>query len=386
MRKHILVRNVSIFDAVTGTFGPRQDMLIEHGVVTKIGSGIPAEPGWEVVEEAGLMASAGWTDCHTHIEKFDPFLSYPSLGVTAAHDAGSFGAFNYEKMHNMICRLPFHATAYLYVGCWGMATSEHDELVTLENLKPEPFLEVASQYRGEIIGAKLRIDPRVNTDTRKTLRQAKELAVKAELPLIIHPSRCKDSLEDVLSVLGDGDVYTHTYSSIAPPLFDENGKVKQCAWDAMKRGVRFDMGHGSNNFSYDTVRRALQQDFVVETISTDMHLGNYRRPGMDLAGVMTKTIQAGMSVEDALKKVIVTPVKLLGLQDKQTAIEVGKQADITLFKILEEERSIPDSYGKEEVCKVQIQSVATIIGATLHRSLPAAFPHDHYWGSEEPKP
>lgn len=387
MKKHILVRNASIFDAYTGKFGPKTDILVVDGIVSKIEPGIQAQPCWEVVEGNDLRVSAGWTDAHTHIEGFDPFLTYPSIGCTAVHDAGGLGANDYHVMHEVIARLPFHVTSYLYVGCWGIARGDYDELVTLENLKPEPFLEVASQYKGEIIGAKIRIDPRVNSDTKKTLRQAKELAVKAELPLAVHPSRCTDSLEEILDVLGDGDVYTHVYSSVAPSLFDENGKIKQCVWDAEKRGVNFDIGHGSNNFSYDIVRRAFAQDFAACNISTDYHAGNFKRPGMDLAGVMTKTIHAGMSVEEALKRVIVAPVKMLGLKNKQTTIEIGKPADMTLFQVLDEPILLPDSIKVEELCEKQIRSVATVIGATVHRSKPLGFGGDNYWsvlGSAKP--
>ena len=379
MLTNILIRKVPIFDAFSGKYSTPQDILVSNGIVAEISPDIPAQAGWEIIQAPGLLASAGWTDCHTHLDDFDPFLTYPSLGATCIHDAGSYGAFTYERIHNVIARLPFPATTYLYVGCWGVTGNGHDELVTLDNLKPEPFYEVAQQYTGEIIGAKIRIDPRVNSDTKKTLRQAKDVAVHAGLPLIVHPSRCGDSLAEILDVLEKDDVYAHTYSPVAPTLFDEDGKIKQCAWDAMKRGVRFDLSHGSNNFSYDIARRAIAQGFLVETISTDMHSKNFTRPGISLPGVMTKAVHAGFTVEDALKRVITAPVGLLHIKGKQCSIEVGKPADITLYHVREEERDLPDSMGNIETCTTQIETAAVIIGPALHRAAGVGCQSVNYW-------
>lgn len=376
MLKTILIRSAAAFDPVSEVYAPETDILIENGYITRMEQGILPQPGWEVVEGKALKVSQGWTDCHTHLENFDPALSYPSLGVTRIHDAGSFGAFNYPTIHDVISRLPYPVTSYLYVGCYGVGERE---LLDLDNLKPEPFYEVAAQYPGEIVGAKIRIDPRVNCDTKKSLRMAKEVAVHAGLPLIVHPSRTKDSLEEILDVMEKGDVYAHTYSPVAPSLFDEAGRIKQCAWDAMKRGVRFDLSHGSNNFSYAIARKAMAQGFSVETVSTDLHLKNYNRPGISLAGVMTKAIQAGMPENDALRKVINPPLTLLGLPEKAPTPAVGQPADITIYQIIHEDTELPDSQGNPETCHVVIRDVATVIGQTLNRSRTMASPAQDWW-------
>lgn len=379
MVKNVLIRNVRIFDAATHAYTAPSDIAICNGIITAIAPNLPAQPGTEIVEGNNLCASTGWTDCHTHPNGFDPFLSYPALGVTRIHDAGSTGAYCYQEYHEAISRLPFPITTYLYVGCWGVVGNGHDELLNLDNLKAEPFCEVAAQYPEEIIGAKIRIDPRVNCDTKKSLRMAKDLAVKAGLPLVVHPSRCPDALEDVLDVMEKDDVYAHTYSPVAPSLFDENGRVKQCAWEAMKRGVRFDLSHGSNNFNYALARQAIAQGFVVETISTDLHTKNYNRPGIDLAGVMTKAIQAGIPVEDALEKVILAPQKLLHVPEKEPTLRVGQTADITVYTVTEEPIELPDSQGNVERCAIRVEDVATIYGSTVNRSIACAVLSDAWW-------
>ena len=379
MLKNILIRGVSVYDASEKKYSAVQDILITDGIVARMEPHIKADPSWEILEGDDLRASIGWTDCHTHLDGFDPFLSYPALGATAIHDAGSYGAYNYAQIHDVIARMPFPVTTYLYVGCWGVTGSGHDELITLENLKPEPFYEMAKEYAGEIVGAKIRIDPRVNSDTKLTLHQAKEVAVHAGLPLIVHPSRTKDSLKEVLDVLEKDDVYAHTYSPVAPSLFDEDGHIKKCAWDALKRGVRFDLSHGSNNFSYEIAKKAIEQGFMVETISTDMHLKNYDRPGISLSGVMTKAIHAGIPVNDALEKIIMAPARLLHTKERPATITVGMKADITVYTVSELAEELPDSMGNKEICRTQIKDVATIIGSALHRSIDKARTTDNYW-------
>ena len=375
MINQILIRNARSFDAADGTFSAPCDIRVENGRVAEISQNIAVKPGYEVLEGETLCVSTGWTDCHTHFGGLDPFLTYPGLGVTRVHEAGSFGAFTFERFHQINSRLPFPATAYLYVGCWGVANGE---LRTLDNLKEEPFLETARAFPDEILGAKIRIDPRVNCDTKKSLRMAKELAVKAELPLVVHPSRCTDSIEEILAVMDKDDVYAHTYSPVSPSIFDEHGKVKKAIWDAVERGVRFDLSHGSNNFGYDIARRAIQQGFAVETISTDLHLGNYTKPGIRLAGVVTKAIQAGIPLADALKKVILTPAALLHVPTKVSSVQVGQAADITVFTISQKDIELPDVVGKVETCKTVIQDVATVIGSSLNRSFKTAILCENY--------
>ena len=375
MINQILIRNARSFDAADGTFSAPCDIRVENGRGAEISQNIAVKPGYEVLEGENLCVSTGWTDCHTHFGGLDPFLTYPGLGVTRVHEAGSFGAFTFERFHQINSRLPFPATAYLYVGCWGVANGE---LRTLDNLKEEPFLETARAFPDEILGAKIRIDPRVNCDTKKSLRMAKELAVKAELPLVVHPSRCTDSIEEILAVMDKDDVYAHTYSPVSPSIFDEHGKVKKAIWDAVERGVRFDLSHGSNNFGYDIARRAIQQGFAVETISTDLHLGNYTKPGIRLAGVVTKAIQAGIPLADALKKVILTPAALLHVPTKVSSVQVGQAADITVFTISQKDIELPDVVGKVETCKTVIQDVATVIGSSLNRSFKTAILCENY--------
>ena len=95
MINNILIKNASIYHTETSTFSSPKDIQVTDGKITRIEENIKAEKNWELVEGEKLCISSGWTDCHTHLSGFDPFLTYPSLGCTRINDAGSFGAKNY---------------------------------------------------------------------------------------------------------------------------------------------------------------------------------------------------------------------------------------------------------------------------------------------------
>ena len=45
-------------------------------------------------------------------------------------------------------------------------------------------------------------------------------------------------------------------------------------WKARERGVIFDVGHGAGSFWFRNAVPAIQQGFIPDSISTDLHTGN----------------------------------------------------------------------------------------------------------------
>ena len=73
------------------------------------------------------------------------------------------------------------------------------------------------------------------------------------------------------------------------------------------RGVRFDVGHGMGSFSFSVARRALDQGFAPDTISTDLHACSQASPVVDLPTTITKFLHLGMPLEDCIARVTVAP-------------------------------------------------------------------------------
>ena len=94
---------------------------------------------------------------------------------------------------------------------------------------------------------------------------------------------------------------------------------------AVDRGVIVDIAHGRSSFSYDTCQKALDQGMPIHTISSDLHKGNIDRYVVSLARTMSKFRSLGLSLEDVIKAVTVTPANALNLTQRGFGtLEPGK--------------------------------------------------------------
>lgn len=375
--KSILLKNSRIMDVFTGVVTD-SDILIENGIVVKIAQDIKAGRDVEIIDVENAYISTGWIEAHTHISWFGnecslvPEMTYPADGITYVNDAGTEGPLNYAHVHEMMQTLSIKSSSYLYVALEG-TNPAGGELKSLDYLDEDKFKEVYEAYKDEIIGVKIRIDARVNYDILESLKRAKRLARELSLPLIIHPTRCTESLEKVLEYLDSGDVFAHTYSALAPCILNGKGIVKDCVREARKRGVWFDLSHGSSNFSFDIARKAMDQDFVVDTISTDLHTANIHSPVRSITDTMSKMLYLGLPIETIINKVTVAPANMLGLKDKSLVIKEGDMADITAFRIEYGDFLFSDSYGNIVHSKQRVSNVVTIYGENVFLPRKAIF-------------
>ena len=95
-----------------------------------------------------------------------------------------------------------------------------------------------------------------------------------------------------------GDISTHMYKA-AIPMLDERG-VLPYLFEARKRGVLFDVGHGSGSFTWRVARAALAQGFPPDTISSDIHTYNHAGPVHDLPRTLSKLLHLGMPLHDVI--------------------------------------------------------------------------------------
>ena len=86
-------------------------------------------------------------------------------------------------------------------------------------------------------------------------------------------------------MLTKGDVVTHSFRGGEGGILDAKGRVLGEVRAAVERGVHLDVGHGAGSFSFDTAEKALEQELLPGTISSDLHQYNVNgpvvRPGHD---------------------------------------------------------------------------------------------------------
>lgn len=365
-----LIKHAKIFMPASGSWNT-QDIQIQQGHIAKIAEYLPSQGDTVVIDASGKYVSAGWVDAHVHTYECqgaigvdcDQFLSQ---GVTYIVDAGTAGPGNFEDYlahDNKNKKIP--QKAYLNLAYMGVV-KPYGELTDLTRVDLDACQRMIEKHPEDIIGVKLRIDPRVCREPKKAMELIHELSLRTGKPVIVHASRTELSMETILSFMKKGDVFAHSFADKLPELLDNNGKVKECVWEARKRGVFFDLSHGKSNFSYEVAQKAFDQGFLPDAISTDLHQGS-----MDVVKslplTMSKMMACGLSLEKVLRLVTADAVHMLQVTDKDTEIKEGAKADLTIFQVEKGKVSFTDSDGNVFTGNALIRPYCTILDETIYQ-------------------
>jgi dihydroorotase len=114
--------------------------------------------------------------------------------------------------------------------------------------------------------------------------------------------------------------------------------------EARKKGVFFDVGHGSGSFSWETARKAFELSFFPDTISTDLHRFSVSRWAIDMPTTMSKFLHIGMSLEEVILKSTWAPAKVINRDNDLGTLRKGTVADLFVFDIEEGEFYFEDTH------------------------------------------
>jgi dihydroorotase len=166
------------------------------------------------------------------------------------------------------------------------------------------------------------------------IERALEAGRLAGVPIIVdfgefRPERPFEEL--VTRRLRPGDIYTHTYLKDLPML-DAEGKVRPYLFEAQKRGVLFDVGHGGGSFWWKQAVPATRQGFWPDSISTDLHTGSMNAGMKDIVNVMSKFLNLGMPLDEVVRKTTWNPAHTIR-HEELGHLSVGARADIAVLRI-----------------------------------------------------
>jgi dihydroorotase len=158
------------------------------------------------------------------------------------------------------------------------------------------------------------------------------------LPLYVHigdlvgkpPETFTDQILDLLEA---GDFVTHCFNANPGNLLGKDGRVLPQALAAQERGVRYDVGFGSFNFSYAIAEQLLAEGIVPTTISSDLQQSNVTGPVYSLMHVMSAMLPLGYSLADVLRMVTISPAEHLGLAHRIGSLRPGMPGDVTVFAV-----------------------------------------------------
>ena len=141
-------------------------------------------------------------------------------------------------------------------------------------------------------------------------------------------------------------------------------------------GAIVDVGHGGGSYDFTVCEPAMQQGFVPDTISSDIHSVSINSPGYPtLPWVMSKFLALGMSLEDVVAKATGEPARIIGRVPGLGTLQVGAPADLSIFDLVQGPVEFVDTRGNKRAGTQKLVPVLTVRAGRPfgHPPLPTPF-------------
>jgi len=351
------------------------DVAIAGGKIARVAPNIPASEARRVVDCSGLYVTAGLLDIHVHVYAGTGMRGaysgdnsvYPDghtfrSGVTTVVDAGSSGWRNFPDFKDrVIDRARTRVLALLNIVGRGMGGGPIEQ--NTEDMDAEATAKRAREFPQVVVGIKT---AHYAGPEWVAVERAVEAGKLANLPVMVdfgqfRPERPFQEL--VLRKLRPGDMYTHLYHR-SVPMLDENNKVLPYLFEARKRGVLFDVGHGGGSFLFRQAVPAVQQSWIPDSISTDLHIGSMNAGMKDMLNVMSKFLNMGMSLEEVVKRSTLHPANQMKRPDLGHLSE-GAEADLAVLRVRKGEFGFVDIYGARMSGTQKLEAELTVRGGRV---------------------
>lgn len=378
-RYDLLVKGGRLVDPAQGISAAR-DIAVAGGKIARITESIDAGEARQVLDARGKIVTPGLIDIHVHVYDGVAPLGIPAdpnciaKGVTTAVDAGSAGAHTFPGFRRYVIeRVETRVFALLNISVIGQSTlspdNPHGELLDLRYANPNLTARTIERHRDVIVGVKIRLTRNIAGDhDLAALKLAREAADAAGLPLMVHIGGSYSPLRDILAMLKKGDVVTHCFRAGDGGILDNSGRVLPEVRSAVSRGVHLDVGHGAGSFSFETAERALKQDVLPGTISSDVHQYNVHGPVFDLATTLSKFLHLGLTLEQVIARATVNPAAVFRFPHSPGSLRPGAEADIAVFDLREGDFPLVDAQGAQRIGHHKLFPVATVKSGRLYGS------------------
>ena len=331
-----------------------RDVAIFQGKIAAVEKNIPADQAGKVVDVSKLYVTPGLIDIHYHVGHggaplnwFAPDARVHALplgipadfalqsGVTTIVDAGTSGAETFlQEKEEVIDRAKVRVLAFLNIVANGMSGGLEQ---SLDQMDSKLCADTIKKYPDLIVGVKsAHYWTKEAWDAEHVpwaaVDRAIECATVANVPLMVdfwpRPERTYEDL--ILKKMRPGDIHTHVFAQQFPIILAD-GKLNPAIRDARARGVIFDVGHGAGSFWFRNAVPASKQGFVPDSISTDLHIGDYTTVSMN--NVMSKFLALGVPLVDVIRRSTVNPASEIHRSELGT-LSIGKDADIAVLDLM----------------------------------------------------
>jgi len=331
-----------------------RDVAVANGRIAAVETNIPASKAKRAIDVRALYVTPGLVDIHVHVfagscavgEHTGELGVYPDgftlrSGVTTVVDAGSSGWRGLPEFYEHVAKRS-RTRVYAFLNIVGRGMSGTPEQNPAE-MDPAAAADCARRYKDFVVGIKTAHYTGPEWVAVEKSIQAAELA---GLPVMVDFGEfvsARPFAELVTKKMRPGDMYTHLYLERVP-MFDANGKVAPYLWEARKRGVLFDLGHGGGSFIFRYAVPAMQQGFAPDSISTDLHTGSMNAGMKDMANVMSKMLNMGMPLDEVILRSTWQPARQIR-RELVGHLSVGAPADIAVLRLAKGDFGFVDVYG-----------------------------------------
>jgi dihydroorotase len=372
-RYDLVLRGGRVIDPAQSLDGS-VDVAVRNGRVAAVGDGL-APGARQVVDVRGQLVLPGLVDTHAHVYQYVTGrfgLPADLVGVRSATttvvDQGGPSCMTLPGFRKFVAE-PATTRVYAFLSAYvvgGLEGHYYPALYGPEGVDVAATVRAAQENRDLVRGIKGHAEiggvARWGLDV---LRLAAEIAREADLPLYVHfgqlwplphggagETDADAILPLVVELLRPGDVLAHPFTRHPGGFVDRQGCVHPVVREAMARGLRVDVGHGSH-FSFDVARRVLDAGIVPDTLGADLHGYNTRVPrpagtppgahpdpelhpfaggrNFSLAQAMTGLMACGLALEQVVPMVTRNAARMLGLEGELGTLRPGVVADVTVL-------------------------------------------------------
>ena len=365
----LLVRGGHVIDPAN-SIDRVADVAVAGGKIARVAPGIDPKSAKKTMDATGLYVTPGLIDLHAHVFGYGGAL-WPDdtalpTGTTTVIDAGGSGWRTFDKFRkSVVSTSATRVLVFINIVGEGMVGSRAEDNV--EDMDSQKTAAAIKANRDVIVGIKT---AHFGKPGWTAIRRAIEAERLAEVPVMIDDkiftNSERTSREKVLDVMRPGDMHTHMYNDRQLEVVDRfSGKVQPYMFEARRRGVLFDLGHGGGSFLWPVAIAAMRQGMPPDTISTDLHASSIMVPESDMPNCMSKLMNLGMSLQDAVLRSTLNPAKAIHRFPEIGTLGEGKGADLVLLELRSGVFAYKDAWGQKLMGTKKLESVATIRNGKL---------------------
>jgi dihydroorotase len=342
----IVIKNGHLIDPKNNIDGI-MDVAISNGKIALISKAIDAKEGKKVIYAKNMYVTPGIIDMHVHVfhgtNAGQDYMNGPNAvapdgfsfraGVTTVVDAGSSGWRTFTDFKKQTIDMSkTRVLAFLNIVGEGMRGGPFEQ--NIKDMDARKTAEFAKNNPNEIVGIKL---AHYNGNEWAPTDSTVEAGKLSNLPVMIDFGGANPplSIEELfMKHLRPGDIFAHCYASLSSreSVVDENGKVKPFVFDAVKKGIIFEVGHGGGSFRWSQAIPAIEQGFLPDAISSDLHIGSMNGGMKDMANLMSKFLNLGLPIQDVILRSTWNPAKIINRPELGN-LSVGTDADVAVFSL-----------------------------------------------------